>query len=348
MRVVAGGWAATGQGRLRFFCAFLLQASGAGREVEASTRRAEPLGIPAMDESYPGMTRAMPARSGFDEDAYLQTHPDVAAAVAAGQVGSGWQHFLLHGFAEGRLWVPKTDALEGVERRIAPGDEMNRGDVDHYFDVGESALHCIEAALFTARRHRSGIRRILDLPCGHGRVMRFLRKAFPEAELTACDLNRDGVDFCAASFRAIPVASCAEVAAIPVQGRFDLIWCGSLLTHLPQLRCADFLRLFHDRLEPGGILVFTLHGRCCEPELAANGNRFDLDAGQVAELLTSYRGTGFGYVDYAGQPGYGFSLAAPEYVLAHFLRQPQWQLIGYHENGWDKRQDVISVCRPAR
>lgn len=295
----------------------------------------------------PGMAPTMPERSAFDEDAYLHLHPDVAEAMNAGTVGSGWQHFTLHGFVEGRQWVAKTNSLEGVDRKIAPGDEMNRGDEEHYFDVGESALHCIEAALITAGRHRSGIRRILDLPCGHGRVMRFLRKAFPEAELTACDLHRDGVAFCAERYQAIPVVSCAEVTAIPVRGTFDLIWCGSLLTHLPQPAGEAFLRWFHHRLEPGGILVFTLHGRRCEPELAAGGgNRFDLDAGQAAALLAAYHRTGFGYVDYAGQPGYGFSLAAPEFVMAHFIRFPQWQLIGYHENGWDKRQDVICVRRP--
>lgn len=295
----------------------------------------------------PGTAPTMPARHCFDEAAYLQLHPDVAQAVATGRVGTGWQHFALHGYAEGRCWVAKADALEGVDRVVASGDEMYRGDEEHYFDVGESALHCIEAALFTAGRHRSGIRRILDLPCGHGRVMRFLRKAFPKAELTACDLNRDGVAFCAARYQAIPVMSCAEGTAIPVGGTFDLIWCGSLLTHLSQRAGEVFLRWFHGRLEPGGILVFTLHGRGCEPELAAGeGNRFDLDAGQAAALLAAYRRTGFGYVDYAGQPGYGFSLAAPEFVMAHFIPHPQWQLIGYHENGWDKRQDVICVRRP--
>jgi SAM-dependent methyltransferase len=292
------------------------------------------------------MKPTMPKRSGFDEDAYLQLHPDVAAAVTAGRVGSGWQHFSLHGFAEGRRWVSKPDALEGVERRIAPGDGMNQGDEEHYFDVGESALHCLEAALFAARRHRSGIRRILDLPCGHGRVLRFLRKAFPAAELTACDLNRDGVAFCAENFGAIPIVSCAEVAAIPINGTFDVIWCGSLLTHLPEPACTAFLRWFHDRLAPGGILVFTLHGRRCESELAVGGNRFDLDSEQVTELLTTYRRTGFGYVDYAGQRGYGFSLVAPEFVLTHLIRHPWWQLIGYNENGWDKRQDVICVRKP--
>ena len=45
------------------------------------------------------------------------------------------------------------------------------------------------------------VARLLDLPCGHGRVMRYLRAAFPRAEITGCDLLRDGVDHCAARHR---------------------------------------------------------------------------------------------------------------------------------------------------
>jgi glycosyltransferase involved in cell wall biosynthesis len=41
----------------------------------------------------------------FDEDAYLAANPDVAAAVAAGRLATGYQHYVLHGRAEGR---PRT------------------------------------------------------------------------------------------------------------------------------------------------------------------------------------------------------------------------------------------------
>lgn len=300
-----------------------------------------------MDETpkSPVVSKTMPSRNEFDEDSYLQLNPDVAAAIRNGDVGSAWQHYLLDGFAEGRPWIPKAGPLAEVRREIAPDDEMYRGDEAHYFDVGESALHCIETARLAARRQKSTINRILDLPCGHGRVTRFLRRAFPIARLTACDLNREGVDFCARNFDALPVMSQVEVAKIPLEGPYDLIWCGSLLTHLPQEKCAEFLRLFHQLLLPGGILVFTLHGRQCEIELTTGKNRCGLDDPQIASLLADYRRTGFGYVDYADQPGYGISLALPSFVLANFVQHPWWQLLGYHESAWDKRQDAICLRR---
>jgi SAM-dependent methyltransferase len=287
--------------------------------------------------------RARPSRGEFDEEGYLQLYRDIALGVALGRIESGWRHFTEAGFAEGRQWLTKPDPFIGVGREISPRDEMFTGNEIHYFDVGESALHCIETALFAARRNLSTVKRILDLPCGHGRVLRFLQKTFPEARLTACDLNRDGVDFCARVFGAVPVLSCEEVEAIPLPGEFDLIWCGSLLTHLPEAKYASFLRFFQHLLGHRGILVFTTHGRHYERELAAGKNPHGITDQQIAELLRGYRQKGFSYVDYSPGSAYGFSLAHPSFVMAKLIDQPEWRLLGYHESGWDKRQDVICL-----
>lgn len=288
---------------------------------------------------------ALPLRSDFDEEAYVQLNPDVAAAIAGGVVGSGWQHFTLHGFAEGRPWVAQADPLAGVNQEIAPGDGMYRENAAHYFEVGASALRTIEAALFTACRPAASIRSILDLPCGYGRVLRFLRKAFPQAALTACDLNRGGVEFCAKTFGAKPVVSHERADKIPLTDTYDLIWCGSLLTHFDEATCRAFLQRFHDHLRPHGLLVFTSHGRRCEQELESGRNRCGLDQVKVAQLLEAYRRTGFGYVDYTPGADYGISLARPSYLLAEWVEKPGWQLVSFHESGWDARQDVIGVQR---
>ncbi len=284
-------------------------------------------------------------RDTFDEDAYLALHADVAAAVGAGIVGSGWQHFQLHGAREGRRWVPQPDRMSGVNADIAAGDEMFGGNREHYFDVGHGALRAIDAALREAGLPDDRVRRVLDLPCGHGRVLRFLRARFPAAEITACDLNRDGVEFCARTFGAQPVYSQVDPARLELAGGFDVIWCGSLLTHLPRAAGEAFLRLFAQALAPGGVLVVTLHGRHYAEHLASGRRTGDLDAARIVSLLAQHARGGFGYVDYVGHSGYGFSLTAREFVLANWVPLADWRVVNYREQGWDRRQDVLSLQR---
>src|ERR1700730_2021253 len=96
----------------------------------------------------------------------------------------------------GAIWTLGERAE--IRRTIAPDDEMYNTGPDWYFSVGESGLSCILQALACA--HTPVVTSILDLPCGHGRVARYLRAAFPVASLTFSDINRSCVDFCAREF----------------------------------------------------------------------------------------------------------------------------------------------------
>lgn len=49
---------------------------------------------------------AMSAPDWFDDRAYLEANPDVAAAVACGDLGSGYEHYLLTGAKEKRALSP--------------------------------------------------------------------------------------------------------------------------------------------------------------------------------------------------------------------------------------------------
>src|SRR2546430_17501917 len=147
----------------------------------------------------------------------------------------------------------------GVATEIAAADGMYQGDVEHYFRVGQSALQGIRLAMLAAGKDT--LHRILDLPCGYGRVLRNIRADFPTAQLVACDLETEGVDFCAREFGAMPVYGHERPEEIVIAGDFDLIFCGSLLTHLEADKWIAFLQFFSSHLAPGGIVVFTTHGR---------------------------------------------------------------------------------------
>jgi cyclopropane fatty-acyl-phospholipid synthase-like methyltransferase len=52
-----------------------------------------------------------------------------------------------------------------------------------------------------------GVDRILDFACGGGRVMRFLRAAYPDASITGVELLESLVRFCERNFGATGVVS---------------------------------------------------------------------------------------------------------------------------------------------
>jgi SAM-dependent methyltransferase len=240
-----------------------------------------------------------------------------------------------------RGWL---DAVpDGISEAISPNDLMSRSQSpEHYFAAGVSALRCIKLALLSANAQTP--QRILDLPSGHGRVLRTLRAAFPDAETVACDIDRDGVDFCVSNFDATPVYSHDDPQCIDVDGTFDLIWCGSLLTHLPAVRWTQFLAFFRDRLHAHGILVFTTHGRLVVERLRTGVFAYGLDEAGIKRVLDGIP-SGFGYADYFGQSGYGIAVSLPGWVSSVLQDQTHLRLLLYLEQGWNNHQDVIACIR---
>ncbi|MDQ0378093.1 methyltransferase domain-containing protein [Amycolatopsis thermophila] len=230
-----------------------------------------------------------------------------------------------------------------VDRIIAPGDSMFRGNTEHYFAVAGQALraclHGLEAA------GRPAPQRVLDFGCGYGRVLRAFRVAFPAAELIASDIELDGVDHCVRFFGATGLPASVRIDEIPQVSDIDLIWSGSVLTHLDIEAWDALLGYFERALAPGGVAVVTTHGRRVAWRMA-NGGEYGLTAEDHDRVLADYRSRGFGYADYPGQPGYGISLSTPAWVTGHVLTA-RLRLAGYIEAGWDGHQDVLILVKDA-
>ena len=69
-----------------------------------------------------------------------------------------------------------------VIREISPNDGMFRGNLTHYFGVGESAVKVIQNAMKVANKTVSDVKKILDFPSGYGRVLRSIRANFPDSQ----------------------------------------------------------------------------------------------------------------------------------------------------------------------
>src|SRR5258706_9977898 len=108
-----------------------------------------------------------------------------------------------------------------IDQRISPKDGMND---KWYFQAGKSAVESIALACLASEVQE--IRKVCDLPCGYGRVLRHLVQLFPQADFYACDLDAEGVDFCKTTFGARPMYSRAELTEMDLGAGYDLIWVG--------------------------------------------------------------------------------------------------------------------------
>ena len=176
-----------------------------------------------------------------------------------------------------KLEPAKLALLEKVESLVSHKDG------DHYFTVGLSAIECLDAALQRAKS--TTVREILDLPCGYGRVLRFLVQRFPQARITACELMPDAVRFCAETFGAVPAQSSYNLDELSFTTKSDLIWCGSLITHLDANRTRALLRFFARKLAAEGLLVFSTHGEFVAAQVTDGADFYGLNRSGIPRLI---------------------------------------------------------------
>src|SRR3954470_17160464 len=180
-----------------------------------------------------------------------------------------------------------ADARERFDRTLSPNDDMLHVPPDAYFVTGLSGLAVIVQALLAAGKLEA--ERILDYPCGHGRVMRMLRARFPDAWIVGTDVNRDGVDFCAETFGSTPVYAPPEPNRLVIDENLALIWVGSRFTHLDEPTCHELMETCLKHLAPRGVLVFTTAGRYVATR-----------EGAIAESTAGFLERGFGYQESPG------------------------------------------------
>jgi len=235
--------------------------------------------------------------------------------------------------------IPK----QPVDHTLSPKDGMHvAGQEAHYFAVGYSAIRNIQAGLLAAGLKAPTT--ILDMACGYGRVLRMLKAYFPTAHLTACDINTVAVDFCAETFGASKAYADENFERMNLSETFDLIWCGSLLTHLDRSYWKSFMIFCAKHLADDGLLVFTTHGRYVATMITDYDFWYGLEPSQAHQIVNDYSEHGFGYCNYPARSTYGISIASPSGVFSFIEKQTDLQLCSVNEMGWDHHQDVYACC----
>jgi 2-polyprenyl-3-methyl-5-hydroxy-6-metoxy-1,4-benzoquinol methylase len=232
-----------------------------------------------------------------------------------------------------------------VIQEISRADGMYRIDPDGYFEAGRLALRSVHLTMLAAGIEE--VNRILDFASGAGRVLRTLKAAFPEASLTACDIREKCIEFCAEVLGATPVKSTERPADVQLPGPFDLIWCGSFLSHTDEHDFLDMLRFFESNLHPNGMLVFTTLGRSVLATLRSGQNMLLLSPEEARQVVEDYERTGFGFAygkRHEIDARLGWALASPTWVCGQLEQTPSLRLMVYREASW-LGQDVIGCVK---
>ena len=242
----------------------------------------------------------------------------------------------------------------GVDQELNPADREHHDEgawtLQHYFEVGEDALRLIVAALISAGRPFP--ERILDFPSGSGRVTRHLRAFFSDAEIWASDINQDHLAFCSRRFGVKTKTSREDFTQLSFDGEFDLVFCGSLLTHLIECDAKAALAMIARTLSPNGTALVTFHGRHSSHVQRHKWKYLDDESFRIAERGAET--AGFGFAEYRGAqrewlgtpPRYGISLIRPHWAIAQLEMDPAIRVLGFSERAWDDHQDVVIFGRP--
>jgi SAM-dependent methyltransferase len=219
-----------------------------------------------------------------------------------------------------------------VDTTISERDDMFvAGELDHYLWVGTSALEVISEAMLLARK--TAFHSLLDMPCGYGRVTRHLVKFFPDSKLFVSEIDKAKQAFCATTFGGREIDLPADFSGEPAR-HFDLIFVGSLLTHLDENQSIDAIRYLLKALSEGGLLIMTTQGRYATSQAANLGY-------MRHDTLRSFMRRGFGYEARAG--GDNRTAAAAAWVLRILESMPDVRVLGHKEQGWSLHQDVFVV-----
>ena len=203
--------------------------------------------------------------------------------------------------------TPPAELMNRVANTTSPADFLISGLIT-VFDL----LPLVE------RYDQSARRRLLDWGSGCGRLSLHIARAFPEIELSGCDIDAEAVEWCR---QHLPSGRFYVTEAMPPTSferrRFTSIVGFSVLTHLSRVHQSAWITELAELLEPGGILVVTVMG-----ETAARRN------GCAEELLTR------GILDERRDPALQ-TISPPDYYRSTF------QSRRYTEQAWGERFELL-------
>lgn len=233
-----------------------------------------------------------------------------------------------------------------------PNDDMFTGSYEHYERCGKELANYAQEAKLSLKRENL---KVLELPCGYGRVTRHLVNIFDSHQLTSADVMKDAVDFVSNKFlvNGFVVSEPAnEFRGLP-ENEFDIGLMGSLITHFSEENSRIILSKFLSKIKNDGIAIITTHGHRSY-EMLVNKDWFEITDDDYETLKKSYESINYGFVSYASEHtfekktveevgnSYGISLI-PKSWMEDTITGMGYKIIKFYPAGWDNHQDVYFI-----
>lgn len=251
----------------------------------------------------------------------------------------------------------------GVFGRIHRADLMVGGHTPEllavYNRIGAGAYSVIETGLEAAGRRADDVGRMLDFGCGYGRVLRAIVQHIDPQRVDVFDVDSQGVEFCADEFGVTGLRFTRpwDWSSVPFSA-YDLIWAGSVFTHLAEGFTREMLDLLRSLLRPDGVLVFTSHGDEAIRRAVSGffGDRFKV---QAPRIQADYTARGFCFLPYEDadfailpfsferRSEFGMTWMSEAFVaeLVRATGQGELHLVRFVPAAWELMQDGVILQR---
>jgi SAM-dependent methyltransferase len=210
--------------------------------------------------------------------------------------------------------------------------------IEQFLHGGEQTVNDIEAALQSINKSLNQFRELLDFGCGCGRLVLALQgRRFADLAVTACDVDERAIRWCQQSIEKIKCVVNNALPPSPFENEsFDLVWCGSVFTHLDENRQDLWLAELRRILKPNGILLASVHGpHLWEPRLPS---------WTIGKLRTNglvFAKTG---ADAGIHPSwYQVAWHTEKYIREHWASI--FEIRAYRPRGFNDHQDIVVAQR---
>jgi SAM-dependent methyltransferase len=176
------------------------------------------------------------------------------------------EHLTLYGLNVRAFCRPIAAADEMFFKAILPNYEQDAGIAA--FKYVESTLRFFDAYDQVVRQVFGGFERlesVLDFASGYGRLTRVLTQKLPTERIWVSDIYAEAVAWQARTFGVHAFPSAPAPESVRHERTHDIVWVGSMFSHLPAPLFHAWLARLYSFVSPRGVLAFSVHDETLLP-----------------------------------------------------------------------------------